>query len=243
MILSTQCFEPCDEVKLFGDFLKKADELASIKQAADDADYNYNYENEYVKEIFRTRGCELFDKQASAVDSTISERVEAELKKEAEDIEKISEEDPVIAVIKQKKAEELKKKEASIKEAFGFIEGMFNKAKEEGKPSISATTNTDSDNRDRAFLLQELAYTDPILSKQPPRKVVDSYEQMLRLSPEISKEKELVRAFLRQSTAGQAVDPFMGAQLVEADTKLLKQRRLHSGLSENGGDAGFQAKN
>jgi molybdenum-dependent DNA-binding transcriptional regulator ModE len=236
-------FEPCDEVKLFGNFLKHADELASVKQAAEDAEYNYTFENDYVKEIFRARGCELFNKQASAIDSTISERVETELKKEAEEIEKLSEEDPVIAVIKQKKAAELQKKADSVKEAFGFIEGMFNRAKEEGKPSISATTNSDSDNRDRAFLLQELAYTDPILSKMPSKKVVDSYEQMLRLSPEISKEKELVRAFLRQSTAGQAVDPFMGSQLVEADTKLLKQRRLHSGLSESGNDSGFTARN
>lgn len=227
-------FNACDEVKLLGTFLKNAEELAAIKQAADDAEHNFKFENDYVQETFRNRGCTLFDKAAGA-DSTIAEKVEAELAKEGAAIQGISEEDPVLAAVKVKKAEAHKKKEAHVKEAFSFIDTMMNSAKGESKPSISATSNSDMDNRNRAFLLQELATTDPILSKQHPKKVVDSYEQMLRLAPEISNEKELVRAFLRQSTASQAIGPFEGQQLVEADTKLLKQRMLQKGLPGGGG--------
>lgn len=235
---SYKMFNACDEAKMLGTFLKTAEELALVKQAADDAEHNYKFEGDYASEIFQARGCALFDKAAGA-DPSIAEKVELELKKESEAIESISESDPVLAAMKVKKAEAYKKKEASIKEAFSFIDNMLNSAKAESKPSISATSNTDADNRNRAFLLQELATTDPILSKQHPKKVVDSYEQMLRLAPEISNEKELVRAFLRQSTASQAIGPFEGSQLVDADTKLLKQRMLQKGLPGGGGGGDF----
>jgi hypothetical protein len=234
---SYKMFSPCEEVNAFGAFLKNAEELASVKEAATDAEHNFKFENDYIQDTFQKRGCELFNKVAQ-IDSTIAERVEAELKKEAETIENIPVADPVLAAVKAKKTTEFKKKEASVKEAFSFIDSMMNAAKSEGKPSVAATSNSEMDNRNRAFLLQELATTDPILSKQHPKKVVDSYQQMLRLAPEISNEKELVRAFLRQSTASQAIGPFEGQQLVEADTKLLKQRMLQKGLPESGGWGG-----
>ena len=79
-------------------------------------------------------------------------------------------------------------------------------------------------------MLQELATTDPILAKLPTHKVVDAYQQMLRLSPEMSKEKEVVRSFLRSSTAGQAIDPYVGGQLIDANTRLLRQHQMELGV-------------
>ena len=72
-------------------------------------------------------------------------------------------------------------------------------------PAKQTKQDNKQDNRDRAFLLQELATTDPILSKMPTSNVVNAYEQMLRIAPELSKEKEITRAFLRQAGATQAI--------------------------------------
>ena len=47
---------------------------------------------------------------------------------------------------------------------------------------------------------------------------------------ELSKEKELTRAFLRQAGASQAIDPFQGQQLIQANTQLLKQHQMQQGV-------------
>jgi len=95
----------------------------------------------------------------------------------------------------------------------------------------TANTNTPEANRDRALLLQELVATDPIISKFPTHHVVDAYQQMLRIAPELSSEKEITRAFLRQAGASQAISPFEAADLIKANTGLFKQHQLQRGLN------------
>ncbi|CAK0744904.1 conserved hypothetical protein [Gammaproteobacteria bacterium] len=222
-------FNPAQEVNMLGEFLKKAETLSTIVKEAEDAQHNYKFEKDYATDIFKKRGSELIKGAEVIADGSILEKLEAEMKKEAVKIAAIPEEDPVMASIKMKKEASLAKEGERIKSAFEFINTALDIGKDQGKPSVKATTSSESDNRDRAFLLQELATTDPILAKLPTHKVVDSYQQLLRIAPEISKEKELVRSFLRQSTASQAIGPFEGQQLVEANTKLLKQRMMQQG--------------
>ncbi len=75
-------------------------------------------------------------------------------------------------------------------------------------------------------ILQELIMTDPILAKQDPKKIINAYQQILRLAPHISLEKDVVRAKLREMMAGQALHPTDANQLVEANTNIMKQTQL-----------------
>ena len=227
-------FSPAKETISFGTFLKKAEVLAGITKEAEDAKHNYEFEKKYVDKTFKERGCDLFKQAHSDIDASLLDKIEADMKKEAEQIDKLAEEDPVIAQIKQKRDSESKKVNERIEKIAGYLESVlgFGQDRYEAakKPAPIPFSNTPDDNRERAFMLQELSATDPILSKLPTHKVVDAYQQMLRISPELSKEKEIVRSFLRSSTAGQAIDPFMGGQLIDANTSLLKQHRMERGL-------------
>jgi hypothetical protein len=66
--------------------------------------------------------------------------------------------------------------------------------------------------------------TDPILSKVNPAKVARAFEQLLRLSPEMSKEKEVVRAELRAMVASQALSKFDADLMAKTDVGMLKRR-------------------
>ena len=231
-------FTPSQELNMFSTFLKQAETLGTTVKEAEDAKHNYQCEKTYIDDTFKQRGCELHKISNNQIDGSFLAKLEEQMKKEAKEIEAINEEDPVMASIKQKKANELKKEDERIKKIAGLIDAALDKGPSylqgERKPSLTSTTNSASDNRQRVFLLQELATTDPILAKLPTHKVVDAYQQMLRVSPELSKEKEIVRSFLRSSTAGQAIDPYVGGQLIDANTKLLKQHKMELGLPSGG---------
>lgn len=66
--------------------------------------------------------------------------------------------------------------------------------------------------------------TDPILSKVNPAKVARAFEQIIRLSPEMSKEKEVVRAELRAMVSSQALSKFDAEMLSKMDLGMLKRR-------------------
>lgn len=122
-----------------------------------------------------------------------------------------------------------KKFAAETEKDAGITESLWTQFKEKNKPSIPIVSNSPLDNLDRKLLLQNLLTTDPILRTYEPKHVADSYEQFLRLAPELSNEKEIVRSHLRQMVASQAMSAFDGAQLMDANTKLLKQRMLETG--------------
>jgi hypothetical protein len=105
----------------------------------------------------------------------------------------------------------------------GLIEDQFARKK---APQFSGRANVTLDNMERQLLLQDLMMTDPILSKVPPAKVARAYEQILRLSPQVSKEKEVVRAMLRQAIASQAVAPHEADQWTRLDSDILKRRMI-----------------
>jgi hypothetical protein len=105
------------------------------------------------------------------------------------------------------------------------------------KTTMAAKPNLTLDNMERKLLLQELMMTDPILSRIPPARVARAFEQILRLSPEISKEKEVVRAELRAMVSTQALSKYDAEMMTKLDTGMLKRRvatqQFNKGMTEN----------
>lgn len=86
--------------------------------------------------------------------------------------------------------------------------------------------NTKMDNINRSALLQELIMTDSILKHQDPKKVIQAYQQILRLAPHLAMEKEVVRSLLRSMTAAQSLGTMEANQLIEGNTAYLKQQQM-----------------
>jgi hypothetical protein len=108
-------------------------------------------------------------------------------------------------------------------------DGMLGKAmgllsSPSGPRTSGPRQNVTLQNMERQLLFQELIMTDPILSRANPHKVAKAYEQILRLSPEVSKEKEVVRAMLRQAVASQAIAPHDADQWTKLDIDMLKRK-------------------
>ena len=186
-----------------------------------------------------------------------------ENEKEEEPSEDEESSDPVIARIKKKDStppEKLSKdpvlEEAMQKEAFfggllnvgKFLAGpVHDLAHEQASHAFSSSfgkhtpggnkPNLTLENMERKLLLQELMMTDAILSKVNPVKVARAFEQLMRLSPEISKEKEVVRAELRAMVASQALSKFDAELMTKLDTGMLKRRiathQFNAGNTEN----------
>ena len=103
---------------------------------------------------------------------------------------------------------------------------------EKDKPSVPFK-NTQMDDLNRSALLQELIMTDPILRHQPPQKVLQAYQSMLRMAPHLAQDREVVRALLRQLTASQSIGPHDANQWIEANTNLMKQHQLMHASSQS----------
>ena len=221
----------CNELGLYDKFIDSINNLKPIKKAAEEAAQNLKFEQDYIKDAFQKLGCELNKTSEVEDKSTILDKVEKSLLMERQKIASVDEEeDPVLFKISQDKSKELEKTGEHIKAAIGMMDMVGSFYKGEGKPSLSANTNTPENNRERALLLQELATTDPVISKFPAKQTINAYEQMLRIAPELSSEKEITRAFLRQAGASQAIDPFQAEQLIKANTGLFKQHQLEQGI-------------
>lgn len=222
-------FDSCKEASMFDNLMKAAELYLSSAKTAEDMQADLNFETAYLKET-----CKLMGKQSAAKCSHDSEKTEASSDEESDD--------PVIAEIKKKASDpeySLAAKhagdpvlaQAMEKEAFGFGKVFSDLLQEPLKESFSSIfrkppskPNLTLDNMERKLLLQELMITDPILSKHNPAKVARAFEQILRLSPEISKEKEVVRAELRAMMATQALSKFDADLMTKLDTGMLKRR-------------------
>jgi hypothetical protein len=218
----------CKEVELFTKFLDKVAALKEATAASEDAAYNLKYEEDYLRDAFHNRGCEL-NKSAFSDDSLL-EKVEKSIKAERRKIAEVNQQDPVLLYIAEKKAGVETEFDGRIKSAIDLVDMVKGPIGGVAKPNLSASTNTPDANRERALMLQELVSTDPIISKFPTHHVVDAYQQMLRIAPELSSEREVTRAFLRQAGATQAIDPFQAEQLIKANTSLFKQHQLQKGI-------------
>ncbi|RTL07592.1 hypothetical protein EKK58_00025 [Candidatus Dependentiae bacterium] len=211
--------------------------LASFLEATD----ALREANEKLAEITLTMA-ELEDQKNQAYAKLAAARQEeaqaqtdeaAPEKQAAEGPIKIEFVDPVIAAANAKVAarkEEAEKKAGVLGDSMPgkLFDAFSDHYKKESTPGGGAGGGA-LGNLDRKLLIQNLMATDPILKTYNPKRVADSYEQFLRLAPELSNEKEIVRSHLRQMVASQAMTAFDGAQLMDANTKLLKQKQMEGG--------------
>jgi len=63
-------------------------------------------------------------------------------------------------------------------------------------------------NLQREVLLQDLITTDPVISEADPSQVASAYLAVVQIAPEVSMNKEIVRAVLRQSIHSVAISPY-----------------------------------
>jgi hypothetical protein len=235
-------FTPCKEAQLFDSLMQAAGSFVATEKTASDAFENLTYEESFLKSCRKELG-----KAAKEEKGEKEERDE----KEESSSEETEPEDPVLAQIKKKASAEyteigttsstdpvvarsLEKEALLGPGGFGFAGLISDLVHERVGEAFSANFNTHTkptkkpnltlDNMERKLLLQELMLTDPILSKVNPAKVVRAFEQLLRLSPEISKEKEVVRAELRAMVSSQALSRFDAEALAKTDIGMLKRR-------------------
>jgi hypothetical protein len=222
--------------------MHRADKLISAELKLKTAEENQSFEKSYYAEATKLMG-----KHASLVSGDSFEfKKKINFTKTAE-TEKV-EEDPVLAQIANSSKAE---KTAGILETLALsklvgsqdyldkgLEGLAGRAFSE-KPNASAgvRANVTLDNMERQLLLQELLMTDAILSKAPAAKVARAYEQILRLSPQVAKEKEVVRAILRQAVAGQAIAPHEADQWTKLDLDIMRRKIVGNNYLQGRGDS------
>lgn len=228
-----QMFEAVKELNMFDDFMKAGSAFIETENQVKTAEENYQFEKEYYSEI----GKLVANNGSLSKNAEINDPVKVKKKNKSE---KVAEErDPVLVRIeKQAKL----KKSANILNLFSLgsllsethpsqllARDISDRVMRPRDISHRPKHNLTLENMERQLLLQELIMTDPILSRANPQKVAKAYEQILRLSPQVSKEKEVVRAMLRQAVATQAVAPHDADQWTKLDTDILK-RKVQSDL-------------
>lgn len=203
-------FTPCREVELFDSFLKSAAAKATHIVEVKEAEQYIDDQ----KLQFKQAGYKL-NPMAQAFDKLACEQL-------AEDLNFI-----------EKEAGGELGRSALVELISKFHDTMT--GQNASKPVFQ---NTSLDNRERMTILQDLIMTDPILKKLDPRKIISSYQQILRLSPQITKEKQVLAAHLRAMTASgdgslHATD---ANQLVDVNTNIMKQHQMQQ--QTEGGDKG-----
>ena len=225
-----QTFNQCKEAKAMEEALAAMSELGSLKEARDKAVAARDEFEAETQKAYKAATVELPD---SVTPGSLFESVLQDIEKEKLAFAQENP-DPIQEIIRKRELATLGKMAEFTKEAWSILEGvpsLFETMKDEGKPSLSATSNKPENLRQRGFLLTELSHTDDILSKFPKEDVAKAYEQIVRIAPELAAEKEPVRALLRQTVNSQALGPFEAEQLIKADHELLKKRRLAKGLT------------
>lgn len=72
-------------------------------------------------------------------------------------------------------------------------------------------------NQQREVLMQDLITNDPYISEADPQMVANIYQQLAQLSPEVSTNKEVVRAILRQGIHSAAISPYDASAMVDLE--------------------------
>lgn len=228
-------FDPVREVEMFDTLMKSAENLLTAEETVKTAEENLEFERGYFQEI----GKLVANNGSLAKSAEESDPVQIKKKDSSQKVAQEAEVDPVLAKIEKRAS---LKKEAFMGQLFSLgnllsktnvqeelIKGVgerFTGSLNRPHSGPSPRANLTMENMERQLLLQELMLTDPILSKVPPQRVAKAYEQILRLSPQVSKEKEVVRAMLRQAVASQAVAPHDADQWTKLDTDILKRKMV-----------------
>lgn len=78
----------------------------------------------------------------------------------------------------------------------------------------------------RSAIISDLYANDPVLSEADPNQLSAAYKTIVESAPEVSMNKEVVRAILRQSVNSVAVSPFDVKQWSDLENVLGKNRKL-----------------
>jgi hypothetical protein len=253
-----QLFNTCKEAELFVQFMKKSEEYNQLSKSAGDAEHNLKFEKEYLQQAYHKLGQARL--AANHVSNSVVQNDPINLPevKELPAIQgdpvleaskkKINPENEVLdesvltegqkrlphklkrAIIHSKK----KLAEDSIKEAaFGFGDAykvLQQRAQQESSPSSSIPMTSPQDNMERKLMLQELISSDPHLAHADPRRIGELYQQVLRIAPELSKEKEVMRSQLRTMSEGQGLSPYDTHQLIQTNKDFIDQRKSQEGI-------------
>ncbi len=93
-----------------------------------------------------------------------------------------------------------------------------------GRQSDQELIDRELDEANYSALIQDLIMTDPILSEEDEDKVVDLYNTIKSVAPELSKDKNVVRVVLRGGVQYDGIAAPDLAQLVEAERNLQKSK-------------------
>ena len=94
-------------------------------------------------------------------------------------------------------------------------------------------------NVQRQLMLEDLMTNDPVLSEESPETVSQAYSAVMNMAPELSVNKEVVRAILRQAVHSVAISPFEA----ETWTKLEQNIRNIAGKTDiRGRPAGVEGE-
>jgi hypothetical protein len=63
-------------------------------------------------------------------------------------------------------------------------------------------------NVQRQIMLEDLMTNDPVLSEEDPERVAQAYQAVMQLAPDVSTNKEVVRAILRGVVQSVAISPY-----------------------------------
>jgi hypothetical protein len=72
-------------------------------------------------------------------------------------------------------------------------------------------------NVQRQVVLQDLMFNDPMIAETDPQTVSNTYNAVLQLAPEVTANKEVMRAILRQAVHSVAISPFDATSWVELE--------------------------
>lgn len=72
-------------------------------------------------------------------------------------------------------------------------------------------------NTQRQILLQDLMVNDPMISEAAPEQVAQTYEAVVQMAPEVTTQKEVMRAILRQAIHSVAISPYDAKDWLELE--------------------------
>ena len=183
-------FEDCKTARMFDKFMKSSEELVKTEKIEKEASDLLEFEQGFVKDIFKSLG------KHSADSEVIKESAE--------------------------------KKEGP----FGVLSGIYNQLS--SAPKNTAGSEPITDTHARQLMLTELMASDPVIHKafkDNPNGIASHYEQLMRLAPELSKEKEFVRTHLAAAPSRQGMSEFDVNQIISANNELNKTKVLQKTLS------------
>tara|TARA_B100000035_G_scaffold305403_1_gene306204 strand:- start:2130 stop:3632 length:1503 start_codon:yes stop_codon:yes gene_type:complete len=102
-----------------------------------------------------------------------------------------------------------------------------------GKNEGQALIDRELDEAKYTSVLQDLIITDPILSEEDEDKVVDLYNTIKSVAPEMAKDKNVARVILRSAVQYDGIAAPDLAQLVEAERSIQRSRANASALESS----------